>query len=191
MSISQEKKKEIESKRREQVLSVALNLFYKNGYKDTKIADIAKAANMSKGLVYHYFESKADILFAYTPALNNCLDELLAMPSAKAAIKEFGRRFLSPPNEHHPLRVYLTVFVRGELNDSKYENPVYQDMGITYFGPLFEKGIKAGEFKQGNAAEFGDFYWHYLLGYLMDAIQNKERTIPMPNVDAFISLFES
>ena len=193
MSISEAKRKEIESKRREQILSVALSLFFKNGYKNTKISDIAEAAGISKGLVYRYFESKAEILFSYLDFLNACLEEINAIPSAKTAIKEFGLRFLSTPNEtcyNHPLQVYAIVFVKGELNDTKYKNPIYQDFGRIFFGPLFEKGIHAGEFKEGNANEFGDIYWHYLLGHIMDFIQHPDALNTMPNLDAVIALFE-
>ena len=193
MSISEAKRKEIESKRREQILSVALSLFYKNGYTNTKISDISEAAGISKGLVYRYFESKAEILFSYRDVLNACLEEIKSIPSAKAAIKEFGLRFLSTPDEtcfNHPLQVYIMVFVKGEINDTKYENPVYQDFGSVFFGPLFEKGMQVGEFKEGNANEFGDIYWHYLLGYIMDVIQNPNRSIHAPNLDSVIALFE-
>jgi AcrR family transcriptional regulator len=190
MSISEEKRKELESKRREQILSVALSLFFKKGYKNTKISDIAEAANISKGLIYRYFESKAEILFSYTDFLYACLEEIKMMPNAKAAIKEFGLRFLSSPNEAHPLQVYVIVFVKGELTDTKYQNPVYQDFGRVFFGPIFEKGIQTGEFKKGDPAEFGDIYWHYLLGHVMDLIQNPDGLIPMPNLDAAIALFE-
>lgn len=193
MSISETKRKEIESMRREQILSVALSLFYKNGYKNTKISDIAEAAGISKGLVYRYFESKAEILFSYLDFLNECLEEIKTIPSAKAAIKEFGLRFLSAPNEtsyNHPLQVYAIVFVKGELNDANYKNPIYQDFGKVFFGPIFKKGIKDGEFKEGDSNEFGDIYWHYLLGNIMDYIQNPTHLSTTPNLDAVIALFE-
>jgi len=193
MSISEVKRKEIENRRREQILSVALPLFFKNGYTNTKIADIAKAANISKGLVYRYFESKAAILFSYIDFLNACLKEIQAIPSAKTAIKEFGLRFLRPPNEtcyHHPLQVYIIVFAKGELKNTKFKNPVYQDFGSIFFGPIFEKGIQSGEFKKGNANEFGEIYWHYLLGNIMDFIQNPDQAIPSSTLDAIIALFE-
>jgi len=193
MSISEVNRLELESMRRGQILSVALPLFYKNGYKNTKISDIAEAANISKGLVYRYFESKAEILFSYRDFLYECLEEIKVMPSAKAAIKEFGLRFLSTPDEtsyNHPLQVYVMVFVKGELNGTKYKNPVYNDFGCVYFGPIFERGIKAGEFKKGDANVYGDIYWHYLLGNIMDFMQNKDQPISSSNLENVIALFE-
>lgn len=40
------------------ILQSALDLFIRKGYSETKIADIAKAADMSMGLLFHYFDSK-------------------------------------------------------------------------------------------------------------------------------------
>lgn len=47
--------------RRELIMQKGLELFIEKGFKATKIADIAEAANMSTGLMFHYFESK-DVL---------------------------------------------------------------------------------------------------------------------------------
>ena len=40
----------------------ALTLFVERGYYDTKITDIAAAVPMSTGLMFHYFESKEELL---------------------------------------------------------------------------------------------------------------------------------
>ncbi|MCB0637477.1 MAG: TetR/AcrR family transcriptional regulator [Lewinella sp.] len=40
----------------------ALELFGNNGYQSTSISQIAKAAGVSKGLLYNYFDSKEDLL---------------------------------------------------------------------------------------------------------------------------------
>lgn len=47
--------------RRQLIIFRALELFAKKGYSDTKIGDIAKAADMSVGLMFHYFESKEQL----------------------------------------------------------------------------------------------------------------------------------
>lgn len=52
---------ELRDARRDQILDAALALFARRGLSGTKIADIAKAAGLSHGLVYHYFPSKAAI----------------------------------------------------------------------------------------------------------------------------------
>jgi AcrR family transcriptional regulator len=47
--------------RRAQILSSALLLFSTKGLAATKVTDIAAAAGMSQGLMYHYFDSKEAI----------------------------------------------------------------------------------------------------------------------------------
>lgn len=53
---------EQKEQRRQLIMDTALELFAKKGYADTKIGDIAKAADMSVGLMFHYFESKEKLL---------------------------------------------------------------------------------------------------------------------------------
>jgi len=52
---------EQKEQRRQLIIFKALELFAQKGYTDTKIGDIAKAANMSVGLMFHYFESKEQL----------------------------------------------------------------------------------------------------------------------------------
>lgn len=47
---------------KQHIVDMALRLFYKNGYNNTSIERIVKAAGVSKGAFYHYFNSKDDIL---------------------------------------------------------------------------------------------------------------------------------
>ncbi|GMA50269.1 hypothetical protein GCM10025857_16260 [Alicyclobacillus contaminans] len=52
---------QIRDERKEQILHAA-KVFARNGYVGTRIDDIAAAAAVSKGLIYHYFDSK-DVTF--------------------------------------------------------------------------------------------------------------------------------
>jgi AcrR family transcriptional regulator len=53
--------KQIRNERREQILQAALQVFARKGLAATKISDIAVAAQLSHGLIYHYFKSKDEI----------------------------------------------------------------------------------------------------------------------------------
>lgn len=50
-----------EKARREQILSAARRCFVDQGYHPTRMDDIAKAANLSKGGVYFHFKSKQEV----------------------------------------------------------------------------------------------------------------------------------
>lgn len=50
--------------RHQEIIDTASMLFIENGYDKTQIADIAKQMNVAQGLIYHYFKSKTELLYA-------------------------------------------------------------------------------------------------------------------------------
>ena len=52
---------ELSEQRRQEIIVAALRLFAKRGYRATTMGDIARAMGCSKGLLYHYFASKAEL----------------------------------------------------------------------------------------------------------------------------------
>src|SRR2546423_8728297 len=50
------------SGKREMILRAATRTFARNGYFNSKVADIARAADVADGTVYLYFKSKEEIL---------------------------------------------------------------------------------------------------------------------------------
>lgn len=82
--MAQYKKNEI----REAIEKVALDLFLKNGYKQTKIQEIAEKANVSVGNIYRYFKSKEEIFYAiitvsFVDTLNDILHKRTIILSKK------------------------------------------------------------------------------------------------------------
>jgi len=54
--------KEAREIRKSEIKDTALDLFARFGYHSTSISQIAKEANMSKGLLYNYYDGKQDLL---------------------------------------------------------------------------------------------------------------------------------
>ena len=67
--------------RRAEILQFAAVLFARQGYQRTTLTDIAKAANIAKATVFHYFTTKELILFElYTQAMDMALSRITAVP---------------------------------------------------------------------------------------------------------------
>jgi AcrR family transcriptional regulator len=60
--------------RRAQLLALARRAFSDRAYDDVSIDDLARVANISKGLLYHYFPTKRDL---YVAGLREISDELV------------------------------------------------------------------------------------------------------------------
>jgi AcrR family transcriptional regulator len=62
--------------RRERLLSTGLELFGRQGYETISVDEIAAAAGISRGLLYHYFPGKRDF---YVAVVREAVDELLEL----------------------------------------------------------------------------------------------------------------
>jgi len=67
---------EIRGERRQQILEAALQVFAEDSYHGSSIASVAKRANISKGLIYNYFQSKEEILMTLVTDL---FDEAISL----------------------------------------------------------------------------------------------------------------
>jgi len=77
--------KEEAAKTRQDLLDAALQVFSRQGYQAARLQDIAKAAGVTRGAIYHHFGSKAELF-------NSLMDEASAQESGavEAAIAEGG-----------------------------------------------------------------------------------------------------
>ena len=63
MPRNSEQNQRIKDERREQIMRAGLKIFAQKGLAATKISDIAAMANLSYGLVYHYFHDKEELYY--------------------------------------------------------------------------------------------------------------------------------
>jgi len=49
---------------KEQILDAAMKVFVKNGFAQTRMEDIAEVSGLSKGAIYHHYDSKKDLFLA-------------------------------------------------------------------------------------------------------------------------------
>jgi AcrR family transcriptional regulator len=83
--------------RREEILQASLHLFAEKGFHGTSMRDIARSADITEGLIYHYFENKRDLFRAI-------IDEHSFLPLL---------RTLPELADHLDLRGLLIVLARG------------------------------------------------------------------------------
>jgi TetR/AcrR family fatty acid metabolism transcriptional regulator len=50
--------------RRQSIIQAAIEVFGKNGFKNSSICEIAKRANVAEGTIYQYFKHKEDLFFS-------------------------------------------------------------------------------------------------------------------------------
>src|SRR5262249_43771945 len=96
---------------REAIATVALALFAERGYQQTTVAEIAEAAEVSKGTLFAYFPSKEEIVFADTAPLREDLCRELRHRTKGMSALETLRAYMTDhvvvPGERELLRERL------------------------------------------------------------------------------------
>jgi AcrR family transcriptional regulator len=85
---------QIRKERRDHILDAALHVFAEDSYHGSSMAAVAKRANISKGLIYNYFESKEQILMTLVSDLFDEAMELLNLDTSTPLDREGFIRML-------------------------------------------------------------------------------------------------
>lgn len=120
MPRSKEQFREMREKTRKLILENALKLFSIKGYHGTSISDIAKAAGISKGLAYNYFESKQKLVEALFEQMlqigqefEEILDSSLDSYSKIEVLIEFSFKYIEENEEFW--RLYISFVLQPEI----------------------------------------------------------------------------
>jgi len=141
------------SGKREAILRAATRVFARNGYFNSKVADIARAADVADGTVYLYFKSKEEILhsifdqnMAEAIAAGRVLIEKLRDPSEK--LRRIALLHLERLGADRDLAIVFQVELRGS---TKFMQEFSAAGFAEYLGLLrktFEEGQRSGAFRQ-------------------------------------------
>jgi TetR/AcrR family fatty acid metabolism transcriptional regulator len=139
--------------KRESILRAATRVFARNGYFNSKVADIARAAGVADGTVYLYFKSKEEILhsifdqnMAEAIAADRKLINKLRDPREK--LRRIATLHLERLGADRDLAVVFQVELRGS---TKFMEEFSAAGFAEYLGLLraiFEEGQRAGVFRK-------------------------------------------
>lgn len=80
---------------RQEIFEASQRLFARGGFEKVKVADVARAANVSEMTVYNYFPTKEDLFYAGMQFFEEQLVEAVRnRPRGESAIKAFRRRVM-------------------------------------------------------------------------------------------------
>lgn len=106
--------------RRAQIRTAAEDCFRRNGFHSTSIAQISKAAGMSSGHIYHYFENKeaiiADIVAQDLDRLLTLTAELRAARDVKSAMVERAVEGVEGNLDPNAARLQLEIIAEAARN---------------------------------------------------------------------------
>jgi AcrR family transcriptional regulator len=184
-------KNEPREKRIEDIIRAALEEFLEKGYEGASMEAIARRANMSKGGLYHHFNSKDEILLACNQKLDEPLNQLRQqtekISSASRALTWYVKKYLEYWINHEREIVFYSLSMTKVLDSpglwKMYET--YIENSIDFFRNLFQRGIDAGEFMDHSANESALTFMSALDGVVFYVIIDRKLKL-----DEIVTLFE-
>jgi TetR/AcrR family fatty acid metabolism transcriptional regulator len=139
--------------KREAILRAATRVFARNGYFSSKVADIARAADVADGTVYLYFKSKEEILhsifdqnMAEVIEAGRQLIEKSPDPSEK--LRRIALLHLERLGADRDLAVVFQVELRGSTKFMQEFSAAGFAEYLKLLCQIFEEGQRAGMFRK-------------------------------------------
>lgn len=145
------KKKNSDKHRR--IIEAALKVFAKNGFYNSKVSEIARAADVADGTIYLYFQNKDDILISlFEEEMGNVLDKmkqaLQTVTDPAAKLERFAHQHLTMLEENQELAEIIQVELRQSSKFMKeYENDRFHQY-LNIISSIIKQGQERGVFRR-------------------------------------------
>ncbi len=144
---------------RELLLKVALNVFNQKGYAETRLVDVAKEANVTRGAIYWHFENKYNLYYTlikeYTPDVEKQFRNILyskepPLERLCQCIKHFCEN-LEMDEEFQALikMIFINKSLPGESGEIKKVISERQKSIMRLMSMVISEGIVCGEIRRG------------------------------------------
>lgn len=161
------KRADLKEKRRQELLDISLHLFVRRGYNGTTVRDIAQKANISVGLLFHYFPTKEVILEELIQLAAAGIDSVVGqLSTVKEPLKGFEKITVSIfESFKEPTTKELFLLV-NQIKTFESVPDIMQSCpdNIQASIPVIIMGQKMGEIKAGDPLALSLAYWGAIQG---------------------------
>lgn len=177
---------------RQAILNVSLDLFVRSGFAATTVRDLAKAAGISPGLMFHYFASKEALLQEHTRVIAQGIDSVSRiLRSSKDPLKTFhsiAQTTLESLREPYTRNLFLLAnqVLSLESIPPAAKKLVSKSRSIEASAALIVVGQRKGEIQKGNPYALAVAFWGAIQGIAEILVWRPET--PLPTADQIISL---
>src|SRR5205085_6979860 len=181
--------------KRRAILRAATEVFARNGYSNSKVADIARAAGVADGTVYLYFKSKEEILHSiFDASVGSAILEGRKQLETISDPREKLRRIAHLHLERLGADRDLAVVFQVELRASTKFMEEFSAAGFAeYLGLIrstFEEGQRAGVFRtELNAKVVSKILFGALDEMATNWILSRRRDKLAPIADQVLDIF--
>lgn len=150
-TVKADSKKNSDKHRR--IIEAAVKVFAKNGFFNSKVSEIARAANVADGTIYLYFQNKDDILICLfeeemSKVLTKMRHALEGITDPAQKLERFALAHLSLVEEAQELAEIIQVEIRQSSKFMKeYSNQQFHEY-LNIISTIIKEGQAQGVFRQ-------------------------------------------
>ena len=177
-------RKEQKEVRKQAILMTALRLFVTRGYHETKISDIAEAVPMSTGLLFHYFESKEELLLALVKmgaGATGAIDKMGEVPPEFFFEGFLKQLFEYAKKEPWVFHMFVLMGQARRAGMPEEARKIALSTGsIDATAMIIKKGQEKGAFRDGDAKLLSICFWATVQGIMEEMALNEDMKAPDP-----------
>ena len=192
----------VKKERKERIMSEAMALFAVKGLSGTKISDIASAAGISQGLMYHYFGSKEDLFVELIKGaferMNDACRGLESLDiSAREKIKMAIEGLLGALEKSADFARYCLIIAEASVSEAVPEEAreiILRERSKPYdaITRIMKEGQKDGSVKPYDAGDMALIFWTSLNGLaIYKAVHGNRFKAPDPRILTSLFLTET
>ncbi|WP_020617314.1 TetR/AcrR family transcriptional regulator [Paenibacillus daejeonensis] len=176
--LNEEQLESIRLERKQQMMRAAIKVFAENGIKLTKISMIAKEAGVSHGLLYHYFDSKEEVLHQSlewameATVVQEDMGQLMKVEMPAVEKIRLFTRFAFEESNGDIFRVIQHVDKSEDVLEKT--QTMVESAGGLYIGmltPLFDQGQREGDIIDGEPSELANLFLTVIAGIITDSLE--------------------
>ena len=188
---SEEQNEMIKDERREQILSAALKAFATKGFAATKISDIVVRAEMSHGLVYHYFKSKEEIFYVLLKrAMEASSQSVLAVEAMELPpiekVRQTARYILGGMESFGDTAYYFMIVMHASVMENTDEAHkalmATSNIALESMTRILKTGQDAGEVVDGDALDMSIAFFAAIQGLALYKLSASKFSMPNPEL---------
>ena len=191
------KRAEKKAQSRRNILDAARQVFFRDGFMEANLDEVASLAGVAKGTLYRYFENKAELYVAVLAVNGELFEQKMrhavsyvgddgASPSDQ--IRQVGR-FYFEHWMHNP--DYFQIFwaienqsVIGELPEEVIEEVMrLWETCVGVLAGIVQRGVDEGHFRDCDAWEVANILWTVANGLIQTESSSARRKLRRRNLD--------
>ena len=153
----------------QRILEAAESVFFRDGFKDANLDEVAESAGVAKGTLYRYFDNKAELYVAvlardgrqFEEKLARLLDPDLAPPEQVRRLSRFYlRHYVDHPDYFQIFWAVENQELIGQLPASVVEEITnLWERSLAVLAQTLERGVRDGYFAPNDAWETAHILW--------------------------------